>query len=124
MSQQQPNRVWIVYNDVRKNMDDAERFGELKNLFYGRVDYGRAVEHARKMLSGWKPGDYVLMVGDPTLCFIVGKVAAECAEIAGDETVKILRWSKNDAEYQEMTLDFNEQQAEEVGEAEVVRKRG
>lgn len=119
----QRNRVWVVYNDVRKNMDDAERFGQLQHLFYGRIDYTTAVVHARKMLSSWTPGDYVLMVGDPTLCFIVGKVAAECAEIAGDEVIKTLRWNKQNAEYEELQFDFNEIQNPVVGEAQVIRKR-
>jgi hypothetical protein len=103
----QPN-VWIVYNDKRKDMSTAERFGQLKEMFTGRVNYPRAVEHARKMLQGYQAGDHILIVGDPALCGIVMTVALEYAPV-DSQVLSILRWDRDELEYQQMTVDFNDE---------------
>ena len=96
-------RVWVVYRDNRKDMSPAEKFGQLTDMFSGRVNYERAVEQARKMLRSYKDGDYIMMVGDPALCGVVMAVALEYAE---DEKLKLLRWDREDIEYRPMDLDF------------------
>lgn len=121
MSQRRPV-VWVVYNDPHRNIDDSKRFGDPKYLFSGTVLYDRLVEHARRMLSGWMPGDYLLMVGDPTLCFVVGKIAAEMSEACGDGKVRVLRWGKFEARYDPYEFDFNGMPLGTVDEAIVTRK--
>lgn len=98
--------VWVVYNDKRKDMSSAARFGELKDVFSSSVtNFTKAIEHARRVLSRWKEGDCVLIVGDPTLCAIVTAVALEYAE---DEVVTVLRWDRHNFEYIPTKLDFSD----------------
>ena len=99
--------VFVVYNDKRKNMKDAERFGELKDVFssIGRNYNGdKLIEHARRVLQDWKEGDYLLLVGDPALCAICTAVALEY-DAFGE--VNILRWNRDDFQYVPLTLNFN-----------------
>lgn len=103
--------VWVVYNDRRKDMSSASRFGELKDVFSNAVtNFTKAIEHARRVLSNWKEGDSVLIVGDPTLCAIVVSVALEYAD---DEVVNVLRWDRHNFEYILTKLDFSDIDPEE-----------
>lgn len=116
-------KVWVVYRDHRKDMTPAERFGQLTDMFSGRVNYDRAVYQARKMLQNYQDGDFIMMVGDPALCLIVGAVALE---YSGTETLKLLRWDRDEIEYRAAEYSFvdEEQQAPEPPAAEAqVQKR-
>lgn len=102
--------VFVVYNDTRKNMSAAEKFGQLKDVFtsVGRVYNGdKMIEHARRVLKDWQPGDYLLMVGDPTLCAICASVALEY-----DEEINVLRWDRTNFDYVPLTLNFSFAQEE------------
>ena len=74
--QQRPPVVWIVQNDIRKDFTPAEAYGTLAEIFYGTSDVAepdKLVEHARRSMRNWEPGDYLLMVGDPSLlCALLG----------------------------------------------------
>lgn len=97
--------VWIVYNDRRKDMSKAEQYGELRDVFssVGR-DYNgqKLIEHARSVLSKAKEDDYLLIVGDPTLCAICFAAMLEQTGI-----VKVLRWDRDNFQYHPLSLDFS-----------------
>lgn len=97
--------VWIVYNDSRKNMSSAEKYGQLKDVFssVGRnYDGSKMIDYARSILKNWKEGDSLLLVGDPTLCCICIAVALERTDM-----VPVLRWNRNDFAYERLELNFN-----------------
>lgn len=96
--------VFIVYNDTRKDMSAAEKFGKLRDVFssMGRQYNGdKLIEHARRVLRNWEPGDYLLLVGDPALCCICAAVALE---IEGE--INVLRWDRTNFEYTPLKLNF------------------
>ena len=102
--------VYVVYNDTRKNMSAAEKFGTLKDVFssVGRVYNGdKLIEHARRVLHNWQPGDYLLLVGDPALCGIYMAVALEM-----DEEISVLRWDRMYQDYTPLRLNFSFQEEE------------
>ena len=102
--------VYIVYNDSRKNMSAAEKFGQLKEVFssVGRVYNGdKLIEHARRVLKDWQPGDSLLLVGDPALCGICMSVALEY-----DEEITVLRWDRINFDYVPLRLNFSYQGAD------------
>lgn len=113
-------RVYVVYRDNRKDMTPAEKFGQLTDMFAGRVNYERAVEQARKMLVNYQDHDYIMMVGDPALCLIVGAVALEYSE---SQRLRILRWDREEIEYRPLEMDFSDEEPEpSLGEAQVERR--
>ena len=96
--------VYVVYNDSRKNMSAAEKFGQLKDVYssVGRVYNGdKLIEHARRVLDNWHPGDYLLLVGVPTLCGICMAVALEA-----EEEINVLRWDRVNFDYVPLKLNF------------------
>jgi hypothetical protein len=101
--------VYVVQNDSRKDLRDAERFGALKEVF-GNVAHAynppRMIEHARRVLSNWQPGDTLLMMGDPALCGVAVAIASEF-----DDVVNVLSWDKRDYQYVMRTWDFGAQPA-------------
>ena len=101
-----PNQsyVYVVQNDARKDLRDAERFGQLREVFgnVGRTyNTPRMIEHARRVFADWVPGDSVLMMGDPALCGVAIAVAAEY-----DNLVNVLSWDKHDYKYVSRAWDF------------------
>jgi hypothetical protein len=98
MSDNDKPRVWVVYTDRRKDLSAAEKFGQLTDMFYyNNVDMKLARRQAFKMLKRYKPGDYILPIGDPILCGIVMTVAAQ--NFAPNETITVLRWDRKELEY-------------------------
>lgn len=97
--------VFVVYNDDRKDLKDAERFGKLRDVFSSvarNYNTPRMLEHARRVLSDWQRGDYLLVVGDPTLCGVCMVVIAEM-----DNVVNVLRWDRAEFKYNPQTWDFD-----------------
>lgn len=106
MSDNDKPRVWVVYTDRRKDLSSAEKFGQLTDMFYyNNVDMTLAIKQARKMLRRYKPGDYILPIGDPILCGIVMTVAA--MDYAPNETINVLRWDRKELEYYHEVHDFS-----------------
>lgn len=97
--------VFVVYNDTRKDMSAAEKFGRLRDVYssLGRHYNGdKLIEHARRVLRNWQPGDYLLLVGDPTLCGICMSVVLE-----KEGEITVLRWDRVNFEYVPLPLNFD-----------------
>ena len=63
--------VWIVQADRRKDLSDAQRYGELREVFSSvprTYNTPAMINHARRVLAQWEHGDHLMMIGDPTLC--------------------------------------------------------
>ena len=102
---EQGTRVFVVYRDSRKDMSAAEKFGQLRDMFSGKVRYDLIVGQARKMLHDYRDGDYILMVGDPALCSVVCAVALEFSE---EESLRLLRWDRDEVDYRPLELGFGD----------------
>lgn len=105
-----PN-VWVIYHDKMKNIQSAEKYGELKEMFTGYVDYKSAVDLAMKMFEGrYRPGDYLLEIGQPRLVGIVMTVAEKY--FSEDGTINMLCWSKKEQEYFPEVYNFPDEERE------------
>jgi len=96
--------VWVTYNDRRKDMSNAENFGQLKDVFSAigkEYNTDKLIKHARTVLKNWQPGDYLLVVGDPALVGICMVVICEM-----DLEVNLLKWDRINFEYTPTTLNF------------------
>lgn len=89
--------VFVVQIDNTKDLSDAKRYGRLQAVFgVVRKPYDTALllRRGRKVLESWKPGDYLLMIGDPALCAVCGALISEVhAEL------NILSWDRNTFQY-------------------------
>jgi hypothetical protein len=97
--------VFVVYADKRKDLSKAEQYGTMKEVFssLGKTYNPDAlIEHARHVLDAAQEGDYLLVVGDPTLCGICMAVMLERLE-----TVSVLRWDRYNLQYVPLLLDFS-----------------
>lgn len=97
--------VFVAHANDRKDLKAAEQYGRLRDVFsnVGRsYNTPRMIEHARRVLSDWQPGDHLLMIGDPTLCGICIAVAAEF-----DAVVNTLSWDRNEFQYISRRWDFS-----------------
>ena len=97
--------VYVAHAHERKDLKAAEQFGRLTDVFsaVGRsYNTPRMIEHARRMLSNWQPGDSILMRGDPALCGICIAVASEF-----DNVITTLSWDRNEFVYIPRRWDFS-----------------
>ncbi len=97
--------VHVVQNDGKKDFSDARRYGQLRAVFSNpRRPYETAnlLRVARERLQAWRPGDYLLMVGDPVLCAVcVGLLVEHHAD-----QLKLLSWDRLEFRYEEQVWDF------------------
>lgn len=96
--------VFVVFNDTRKDMSKAERFGRLKDVFssVGRnYNADALIAHARHVLEKADKGDCLLLVGDPTLCGICMTVLSEY-----QDAFEVLRWDRDRFDYFPLMLKF------------------
>jgi hypothetical protein len=118
-----PN-VWIVYDDRRKDLEPAAKYGKLCEMFTGHIDYRIAVRQARKMFGGrYKQHDYILIVGDPKLVAIVVTVAEKY--YSEDGKINMLCWNKRKLEYYPESFEFPDEEEdyeEPEAPAEVIYK--
>ena len=98
------NVVWIIDNSQGKTIRDVTRFGTPEHIFTD-VDTENIdlVEYARDMLSNYRVGDYLCIIGDPKLAFVCAGVIAQ--NHPGEE-VKILQWDSRLFRYFETTINF------------------
>jgi len=102
--------VFVVSVDDNKDLSDAKRFGKLRGVFAGtRKNYNtdRMIEQARTVLAEWQLGDYLLMIGDPTLGAVCMTVLAETVG-----TITVLKWDRLLFAYQPQRWDFDSQPAD------------
>ena len=98
--------VYVVQVDHTKDLSDAKKYGTLRAVFGNpRKPYDTAmmIEEARRVLDKWRPGDYLLMIGDPALCAVCMSIITE-----DDGEVKVLSWDRNTFQYLPTTWDFDQ----------------
>ena len=104
--------VFVVQVDNSKDMSDAKQYGSLRAVFGAPrkpYDTSAMIAKARRVLTAWQPGDYLLMIGDPTLCAICTAVVAEEQDV-----VNILSWDRNTFQYIPQRWDFGDYVPESV----------
>jgi hypothetical protein len=101
--------VFVVQYDERKDFKPAEEFGELRMVFQYKVtpNMDAVIEYARKIMADYKPGDYILSVGNPVLLAVL---VAAALEYVGE--VKVLQWERHDLKYSCSTLKFYDETGE------------
>jgi hypothetical protein len=96
--------VYVAQADYNKDLSDARRFGNLRAVFTNPrrpYDIEKMIIKAQHVLADWQPGDYLLMLGDPTLCAVCMTVVAE-----DNDVVNVLSWDRNTFQYQSQRWDF------------------
>lgn len=97
--------VYVVQVDYQKDLSDAKKYGQLRAVFSNPrkpYDTETMVSKARHVLQNWIDGDYLLMIGDPTLCAVCMGVVLE-----QNGRVNILSWDRNTFQYIPQTWDFD-----------------
>lgn len=100
--------VYVVQVDNTKDLSDARRYGNLRAVFSNPrkpYDTRGLVAKARRVLENWKAGDYLLMVGDPTLCAVCMTVICDM-----DDQISVLSWDRNTFQYIAQHWDFSDEQ--------------
>ena len=98
----EPAGVWIVDNSQNKTIKDAARFGEIEHIFTD-ASYDDPVEHAREVLSEFREGDYLCMIGNPMLSAVcVGVLAQNNPGM----TLNVLQFDSRTFRYFEVPLNF------------------
>lgn len=96
--------VYVVQADHNKDMSDAKAYGRLRGVF-GRprkpYDTAGLLAKARRVLGEWEEGDYLLMVGDPTLCAVCMVAASENTNV-----VNVLSWDREQFRYMPQRWDL------------------
>ena len=101
---QNKRTVFVAHANERKDLKAAEQYGALRDVFnnVGRnYNTPKMIEHARRVMADYQPGDHVLMIGDPALCAVCVAVAAE-----HDDVVNTLSWDRNEFQYISRRWDF------------------
>jgi hypothetical protein len=96
--------VYVVQVDNNKDLSDAKKYGALRAVFGNPrkpYDTTSMVAKARRVMSEWKNGDHLLMVGDPTLCAVCMVIASE-----QDDVINVLSWDRNSFSYMPQRWDF------------------
>lgn len=98
--------VYVVQVDNSKDLSDAKQYGALRAVFGNPrkpYDTRAMIAKARNVLADWQPGDYLLMIGDPTLCAVCMTVVAEEYDV-----VNVLSWDRNSFQYIPQRWDFGD----------------
>lgn len=97
--------VFVVQVDNNKDMSEAKKFGQLRAVFDNPrkpYDTDKLVSKARWVLQDFQDGDYLLMIGDPTLCAVCMSVVLEHVGV-----VNVLSWNRIYFNYDVQTWDFD-----------------
>lgn len=101
--------VFVVQVDHSKDLSDAKKYGKLRAIFSNPrkpYDTPSLVSKARHVLKEWNQGDYLLMIGDPTLCAVCMTVICDIAD-----NLNVLSWDRNSFQYITQRWDFGDQMA-------------
>lgn len=104
MEQGNQRTVYVVQVDNNKDLSDAKQYGQLQAVFGNpRKPYDTTgmISKARNILSNYVSGDYLLMIGDPTLCAVCMSILAE-----NNDIINILSWDRNSFKYLPQRWDF------------------
>ena len=96
--------VYVVQVDNTKDLSDAKRYGNLRAILgKPRKPYDTAalISKARRVLADWQHGDYILMIGDPTLCAVCMTIVSE-----KDNIINVLSWDRDTFQYIPQTWDL------------------
>jgi len=86
------------------NIDPAKKFGELKVMLppeANRLEIVSIVSVLKRMMKDYRPEDYVVALGDPTIIAIAAVLAERAAG-----SLRLLKWDRIEREYvlMEVTL--------------------
>ena len=108
MTELDPNNartVFVVNADSTKDLSEARNFGKLRAVFENPrkpYDTQKLLSQARFTLQNFEDGDYLLMIGDPTLCAVALGVVLE-----NNGKVNILSWDRRYFTYAKQEWDFD-----------------
>jgi hypothetical protein len=103
---QNERTVYVVQVDNTKDLSDAKKYGALRAVFGNPrkpYDTGIMIAKARSVLSNYKEGDYLLIIGDPSLAAVCMTVIAEYEGL-----INILSWDRNTFQYLPLRWDFDQ----------------
>jgi hypothetical protein len=103
---QNDRTVYVVQVDNTKDLSDAKRYGALRAVFGNpRKPYDTAtmIAKARNVLQNYREGDYLLIIGDPSLAAVCMTVIAEYEGL-----INILSWDRNTFQYLPLCWDFDQ----------------
>lgn len=100
----------VIVLQARSTVDisDAERFGTIIHLWTDQLDLEEnpmeAVAVFSTLLSIYRPGDYILPLGDPSIILVAGF----CLARMGYEAMNILRWDAKTRTYHPIRTPFDQ----------------
>lgn len=95
--------VWVAHDTGDKNLSPASDFGDMRVLMRGAsppvYDAQHIVDEIRSKMAdpdtGIKDGDFLLLVGNPSVCAI----AAAVAQTILMGTLQLLQWDRQERRY-------------------------
>lgn len=100
--------VYVTQEPVGKNITPALEYGSLRVLAPWQVqvqcDPRNIISDMRLELSGARPDDYLLLIGDPV---IIGLATALIIEVTGG-VIQLLKWDKQEGKYIPITINLSE----------------
>jgi hypothetical protein len=95
---QESPKVFVVQSDASRDLSSAEDFGMIRHIlpagFQPSLEPRRAMEHMRRELDAFRPGDFITSTGgDLAGVFMAGLVLPEYHE----GTINWLRWERKRA---------------------------
>ncbi len=102
--------VFVTQYDEHKDFSKAEVYGKLRYVYPYRPsrDNDVLVEHARHVMKDYRPGDYILIVGNPKLTAIMFAAALEVVD-----DVQFIQWDRHSMSYQVERVGFYDLEVEE-----------
>lgn len=104
--------VYVVQEQIGKNILPAQKFGEIKILFPPDFQVGLSAGQATQRLmfemSDFTKEDYLLLIGDPVVIGIATAVASHWS----NGKVKLLKWDRHEKIYYPVSFDLHFEKGE------------
>lgn len=103
--------VFVINADGTKDLSEARKFGKLRAVFENPrkpYDTAKLIAQARFVLQNFEEGDYLLIIGDPTLCAVAMSILLE-----SHGKVNVLSWDRRYFTYAKQEWDFDLDEYEE-----------